>query len=65
MKSKVYIRPRIKCLAIDTKAVMQVVSGVKGTTDLSTTIIDDESEGTDQALARFTSVWDTWEEPEE
>ncbi|MBQ6681215.1 MAG: hypothetical protein IJM78_03185 [Prevotella sp.] len=63
MKRKKYIKPYTEYVPVNTEGIMQVISGVEGTTDL-TPVIDD-GEGTDQALARHYSVWEAWEDTED
>lgn len=47
----------MKCLKVNNSELMQVVSGVEGTTNL-TTVVDETP--TEDALARPHSVWDSW-----
>lgn len=63
MKRKKYIKPYTEYIPVNTEGIMQVISGIEGTSDFSTVIDDDE--GTDQALARRYSVWDAWDNTNE
>ncbi|MGN1263359.1 MAG: hypothetical protein ACI4TW_04920 [Prevotella sp.] len=59
MEKKQYIKPAVAVLELDMQALMNVVSGVEGTSSIDTSGYGDGSGSTDVALGKgHEFVWD-------